>query len=191
MSNYVNYGSPLVGVPVDKANELTELTPLAMCVKTMHSAEVFTQFLDLLLSYNTDIDAMNTIGTVLTNAIVLHNSHAAGVLIKYGADVNKRTRTANLCLDNLRIAVRRQSWDLVKLLVCAGFDVRSQLTVLKCCEGSDEILEFLTLVGTNPMSLKDLCRIKIRRTVGKGLVFSIRELPLPQLLIRYLMLEEL
>lgn len=142
------------------------------------------------MSHNADINANSNQGNVLFYSIILGNFTAACLLVKHGADVNLREERAYI--DNLSLAKKHGNLELVKMIVYAGFnfenilfDVRS----LRNKSGEDEAHDFLMDVWSSPLNLRELCRVRIRRSLGKHLISKICQLPLPKLLHRYLALD--
>lgn len=165
------------------------MSALHLCAQAIRDSNLFEQFLELLLSYGANINASSYQGNVLFYAIILGNMPAACVLVKHGADVNLRDEHAYF--DNLCLAKKHGNFELVRLIVCAGFNFRNMLFDLKTLktQNDDAIFEYLSCTIGQPRNLRDLCRIKIRKQLGKHLICKIRKLPLPSLLQHFLALE--
>lgn len=121
--------------------------------------------------------------------MVFFRDYAAVFLIRYGADVN--ACDLHSCgLDNLSIASRRESYHLASMLIKAGHYINN-------AESGDAIpksgstANWLLNACKEPLSLSDLCRIRIRRRChNANLVTYISRLPLPKTLKRFLMMED-
>ncbi|KRT84268.1 Ankyrin repeat-containing protein, partial [Oryctes borbonicus] len=107
------------GAPANAINHINGMSALHLCVQAIHDPSQFEQFLEILLYYGANINAISYQGNVLFYAIILGNMPAACALVKYGADVNLRDEHA--FFDNLCLAKKHGNFDLVKLVVCAGF----------------------------------------------------------------------
>lgn len=165
------------------------MTALHICVQEIRDANVFQNFLELLISYKANINANSYQGNVLFYAIILGNLKCAAVLIKYGVDINLRDEHAYF--DNLSLAKKHGNLDLVRLMVHAGFNVNNMLfevKSLKSC-GDDLVYDYLIYIKTNPLNLRELCRITIRKALGKNLMAKITQLPLPSIMLKYLQLD--
>lgn len=165
------------------------MSALHLCAQAIRDCNLFEQFLELLLSYGANINASSYQGNVLFYAIILGNMPAACVLVKHGADVNLRDEHA--FFDNLCLAKKQGNFDLVKLIVYAGFHFKNMLFDLKTLrkQPEDAIFDFLVCTMNQPRNLRDLCRMKIRKQLGKHLVYKIYKLPLPSLMQRFLALD--
>lgn len=148
------------------------------------------QFVDLLIFYGADINANSLEGTALFYSIILGNFPAACLLVKYGADVNLREDRAYI--DNLSLAKKHGNLELVKMIVYAGFTLENALFDVRHIQkrnGEDEAHDFLLEVYSSPLNLRELCRVTIRKYLGKKLMGKICQLPLPKMLQQYLALE--
>lgn len=150
---------------------------------------MFQQFLELLISYKADLNANSFQGNVLFYAIIMGNLKCAGILIKYGVDVNRRDEHAYF--DNLSLAKKHGNVDLVRLMIHAGFNINNMLFDVKSLKNSkdDHIFDYLMHSKSNPLNLRELCRINIRKQLGKNLITKIYQLPLPTILQKYLTLD--
>lgn len=115
--------------------------------------------------------------------------HAALLLIRYGADVNA-CDLRSCGLDNLTIASRRRSSDLACILIKAGHYLPiPEKDAIVPKPGSTAL--WLYCACREPLSLADLCRIKIRYMCKNMILFTfITCLPLPKSLKRFLMMED-
>ncbi|KAF5298435.1 hypothetical protein FQR65_LT01214 [Abscondita terminalis] len=179
------------GAPANARNELTGLTALHICVDSIRDPKTFELFLELLLSHNADINASSFMGNILFYAIIVGNLNAACMLIKYGADVNLREERG--FVDNLTLAKKNGNTELVKLIIYAGFSFSNMLFDIKCLktQNDDPLYDFMATVSTKPLTLRDICRIRIRNILNRNLMQKIYLLPLPTMLKNFLALEEL
>lgn len=179
------------GASANIRNDLTGLTALHVCVDSLHDPKLFQSFLELLISYDADVNAGSFMGSVLFYAIIVGNLKAACTLVKYGADVNLREEKG--FVDNLTLAKKNGNADLVKLIIFSGFHFNNMLFDIKCLKthNDDPLYDFMISVCTKPLNLREICRIRIRQLLGKNLIGKIYLLPLPSMLMRYLALEEL
>lgn len=183
-------GFPVLGASATTSNHITGLTPLHICVQDITDPRLLSQFVDLLVAHNADVNANSFQGNVLFYSIILGNFPAACLLVKHGADVNLREERAYI--DNLSLAKKHGDLELVRMIVYAGFnfgnmlfDVRS----LRNKSGDDEAHEFLMGAWSSPLNLRELCRVTIRRSMGKRLMSKICQLPLPKMIQQYLALD--
>lgn len=165
------------------------MTALHVCVQEIRDVNVFESFLELLISHKANINANSFQGNVLFYAIILGNLKCAALLIKYGVDINLRDEHAYF--DNLSLAKKHGNLDLVRLMVHAGFNVNNMLFDLRTLKNNndDPVYDYLIYVKTNPLNLRELCRIRIRKTLGKNLMLKIPQLPLPSIMLKYLALD--
>ena len=78
-------------------------------------------FVKVLIYHGVDLNVCNPlIGTALTKALLTGKYKTAVFLIQVGADVNKIPSDVSVPFSNLQIALRRQRFSLVKLIVAAG-----------------------------------------------------------------------
>lgn len=180
------------GADANASSHIDGKTALHICVQDIRESKSVHQLVELLVHYGADMNATSYLGSVLFYSIIMENRSAATALIQHGADVNLRDDRAYV--DNLSLAKRHGDLDLVKLLVYAGFrlgemtwDPRALRT-----QTLDPACDFLISVKTNPLNLREISRIVIRKQLGaKDLMSKISKLPLPTLLQKYLMLEVL
>ncbi|KAF5306417.1 hypothetical protein FQA39_LY08926 [Lamprigera yunnana] len=179
------------GAPANARNELTGLTALHICTDSIRDVNTFKLFLELLLSYNADISASSFMGNLLFYAIMVDNLDAACMLIKYGSDVNIKEERA--FVDNLTLAKKSGNIELVKLVIYAGFNISNMFFDIKYLktQNNDPLYDFIAGVSTKPLTLRDICRIRIRGILNRSLVQKIYTLPLPTMLKKFLALEEL
>ncbi|XP_057667659.1 putative ankyrin repeat protein RF_0381 [Diorhabda carinulata] len=178
------------GADVNAANHIDGKTALHVCVQDVRETKSIYQLVDLLVKYGADMNASSYQGNVLFYSIILENRSAAIALVQHGADVNIRDERAYV--DNLSLAKRHGDLELVKLLVYGGFklsDMTWDPRALRT-KSPDSACDFLVNIKMNPLNLREICRIAIRKQIGsKGLMSRILALPLPTVLQRYLALE--
>lgn len=167
-------------------------TALHVCVQDVRETRSVHQLVELLVQHGANMNASSYQGTVLFYSIILENRSAATALVQHGADVNLRDERSYV--DNLSLAKRHGDLDLVRLLVYAGFrldEMTSDPRALRT-QTLDPACDFLINVKKNPLNMRELCRIVIRKQLGtKNLVAKVAQLPLPTLLQKYLALEML
>ncbi|KAJ8966249.1 hypothetical protein NQ314_003664 [Rhamnusium bicolor] len=178
------------GSDVNAASHIDGKTALHICVQDVRETKSVHQLVELLVCHGADMNAPSYQGSVLFYSIILENRSAAAALVQHGADVNLRDERAYV--DNLSLAKRHGDLDLVKLLVYGGFRL-SEMTwdprALRT-QSLDPACDFLISVKTNPLNLRELCRIVIRKHIGpRELISRISTLPLPPIVHRYLTLE--
>lgn len=114
---------------------------------------------------------------------------AAVFLIRYGADVNQFKINGLSNQNNLSIACNRENSYLATMLIKAGHSVPVWGPNLLIPEPSRRVLYHFS---KEPLSLSDLCRIKIRSSSPKTitLIRYVSSLPLPKSIKRYLMMDD-
>ncbi|KAH0815824.1 hypothetical protein GEV33_006966 [Tenebrio molitor] len=177
------------GANVNAVNNINGMTALHICVQDIREKRSLEQLIDLLVSYDADMNATSYQGSVLFYSIILENLYGADALVRHGVDVNVRDERAYF--DNLSLAKRHGNLDLVKLIVYSGFDLANMAFDLNSLKSQpdDPVHDFLVHIKSTPLHLREICRIKIRRSLGRHLISKISRLPLPVWLQRYLALE--
>lgn len=180
------------GANANLLNSITGANALHIAVESVDSHEDFEELLKCLIDYKIDLNATALTGdTALNRALLLHKDPAAVLLIRYGADVNACDLHA--CgLDNLSIASRRRSNSLALMLLRAGHYIVMPDKDTST-SASDYTKCWLYNVCREPLTLSDLCRIRIRylgQSTSTTLYRFISSLPLPKSLKRYLMMED-
>lgn len=165
-------------------------TALHICVQDVRETKCVHQLVELLVHHGANMNVSSYQGTVLFYSIILENRSAATALVRHGADVNLRDERSYV--DNLSLAKRHGDLDLVRLLVYAGFrldEMTSDPRALRT-QTLDPACDFLINIKKNPLNMRELCRIVIRKQLGtRDLITKIYKLPLPTLLQKYLTLE--
>lgn len=114
----------------------------------------------------------------------------ASILIRLGCNINFCDPRMNL--DNLDIARRHNNIEICKILIFAGYDLRTKPDIIRNNKQIKHIktaFDWLVYTKYNPLSLMDLCRIKIRRRLGKKVFYKIPLLGLPRQLVSFLNIE--
>ncbi|XP_060518374.1 putative ankyrin repeat protein RF_0381 isoform X2 [Cylas formicarius] len=178
------------GADINAMSHIDGRTALHVCVQDVRVPANIYDLLELLINHGANMNAPSYQGSVLFYSIILENLHATVSLIQHGADVNLRDERA--FVDILSLAKRYGNLQLVRMIVYAGFRLSGMSLDPKTLrkDSNDPSCDFLVSVKTNPLNLRELCRIVVRRKMGpKRLISRIRALPLPPLLHRYLSLE--
>lgn len=200
------------GAQANTVNHINGMSALHICVQEIHDPILFEQFLMLLIKFRANLNANSYQGNVLFYSIILGNLKCATILIKHGVDVN--TRDEQSYFDNLSLAMKNGNLDLVRLLMHAGFSLNNNtitfdLKSLKLNNNNNledavhndvdeddqqrqrmkDVYNYLVYCKTNPLSLREMCRIRIRKTLGEDLITKINSLPLPLIILKYLALE--
>ncbi|KAL3282756.1 hypothetical protein HHI36_005923 [Cryptolaemus montrouzieri] len=178
------------GASPNIVNYINGMSAMHICVQDIREPQCLIQFIDLLVRFEADMNSYShQCGSVLFYAIILENITGACALIQHGVNINFKDDRAYF--DNLSLAKRHGNLELVKMIVYSGFKFSNMISDLNNTRDAplDPIHEFLWESKTKPMSLRELCRVSIRKSLGKHIVKKIYELPLPSILQRYLTLE--
>ncbi|CAB3249985.1 unnamed protein product [Arctia plantaginis] len=172
------------GANVNSRNSITGENALHIAVESVYCSKVFEELLKLLLNNKIDMNAAALTGdTALNRALLLHKDKAAVLLIRYGINVNN-CGVHKCGWDNLSIATRRRSYSLASMLLKAGHYV---LTPGPSCS----TVHWLNFVCVQPLTLRDICRIKVRYIGRHAVLYRfIESLPLPKSLKGFLMMED-
>ncbi|KAK7873669.1 hypothetical protein R5R35_013209 [Gryllus longicercus] len=180
------------GACVNYANSLTGSLPLHEAVDYIRpsQSETFEAMFKLFLTHGAALDVQTCTGgdSPLFRAVLRERPQAAAILIRHGADVNVCSNVSCV-VDILTLALMRDNFPLVRMLVYAGFNLQKNLpdTVP---QAAVSINAWLHHMRKNAMRLTDLCRISIRRMLRTNLCSKISRLYLPVSLKSYLMLED-
>ncbi|XP_022908721.1 putative ankyrin repeat protein RF_0381 [Onthophagus taurus] len=178
------------GVSANATNPINGQTALHNCIQAIKSPDLFKQFLDLLVNYDVNLNSPSHYGNPFFYSLDLQNICAACILVKYGINVNLLDDKSGL--NTLYLAKKKGSFELVKLIILAGFDLKRIKDLKKFNDKDDKndnIFEFIVNTMSKPLFLRDLCRIRIRRWLGKRLMVTVERLPLPVYLQRFLTLD--
>ncbi|GBP23948.1 Ankyrin-3 [Eumeta japonica] len=177
------------GANINSCNSITCANALHIIVDSVCNKDLLCEMIFCLLELGIDIDHVALSGdTALNRALLMHRNHAVALLVKYGADVNACDLQA-CALDNLTLAVRLESVDVVRLLVKAGHKLPPSTTDVPPDTGTAS--NWLYHACRRPLSLLDLCRIFIRKRCDNMTMHKyIYAIPLPPLLRDFLMFED-
>lgn len=166
------------------------------------------QLMRLLLKYGADVNKVVLSGDALTLAAICLHVDRMFILLANGADVNNPQcperysilkEVLELVPEN-RLKKTDSFFNTLLLLLAAGaritleslenvirpvLDSRSELTSVK-----QDAYELLQFYAAAPMSLKMLCRLRVRAHLPKDVDASIKSLPLANVLHRYLRFED-
>ncbi|XP_050361649.1 serine/threonine-protein phosphatase 6 regulatory ankyrin repeat subunit B [Nymphalis io] len=178
------------GANPNSCNSITWCNALHTAVDNIDCSKEFEDILISLLDHNIDLNYAALIGdTALSRALLRSNDCAAALLIRHGADVN--ACNLRICgLNNLEVACKKRTINLANLLIKAGhrIPVHEPYTPMP---DPNSTLHFLYTTCLEPLSLFDICRIRIRNRCGNmPLHRYIDALCLPKSLKRCLMLED-
>ncbi|KAH9514056.1 hypothetical protein Btru_030099 [Bulinus truncatus] len=128
--------------------------------------------------------------TPLEQAIRLHSNHSAMTLLSWGCKVTSKKK-----LSCFYLAVNEKLWDIVHFLVQLYPKFLQEKWLREerwpVAVYYDEALRNSLLeLSKNVFRLKELCRSKVFRCIGKYAPVKIIQLPLPVSLINYLLFQE-
>ena len=104
------------------------------------------------------------------------------VLINNGCDI---TVTDLYGYDLLQLAIMAQSDEIINILRFAGYAIRAERLDILQTKFKQTILQVLELFS-DIMTLKNICRIRIRQQLRRPLVQNVRKLGLPKVLEKFL-----
>ncbi|XP_038207814.1 ankyrin-2-like [Zerene cesonia] len=181
------------GANANICNSITGANALHIAVESVKCPNEFEELIISLLDYKIDMNTTALTGdTALNRALLLQKDDAAMILIQHGADVNA-CDSQSCGLDNLSIVNRRVSNSIASLLIKAGHylpfsEYRVENNTLTTRETMDH---WLHSICREPLSLLDLCRIKLRLFCKKRPLHQyIDLLPLPKSLKTFLMFRD-
>ncbi|KAI8795849.1 ankyrin repeat protein [Biomphalaria glabrata] len=145
----------------------------------------------LLLQYGYKMDRQYSWReTPLEQAIRLHSDKCAITLLLWGCKLSKKSRPSYLYM-----AVSEKLWNVVHFLVelnpmCLQetWLKKKQWPVAVYCD--EALRQHILELSTQVFSLKELCRSKVFRCIGRFAPVKLVELPLPAPLIDYMMFRE-
>lgn len=181
----------LAGADVNFQSRIDGLTALHIVNQDVRSENTINRVVEILANNGANLNAFSYQGSVLHHAIVVENSCAAIAVIRHGADVNLKEE--KLCWDTLSMAHRYGTLRLCKTIIYAGFDFRNFTKHPDNLRRGpkDPIYEFIAYMKFQTLSLKDICRIVIRRKMGSNRLHNrIKTLPLPSSVHKYLCMDE-
>ncbi|XP_060935776.1 ankyrin repeat and SOCS box protein 13-like [Limanda limanda] len=144
------------------------------CVKLLISAGACLESYDLYL------------GTPLHVACVNKHTDCVKLLLNAGAKVN----VTRLHITPLHEAAKNRRVEMIQTLVEFGANIyardqNDRKPVYYTTPGSPSAA-YLKFYETNPMSLQELCRLAVRKTLGTKVLKVVDQLDIPKLLISYL-----
>ncbi|CAG4944841.1 unnamed protein product [Colias eurytheme] len=155
------------GANANICNSITGANALHVAVESVKCPNEFEELIIWLLDYKVDMNTTALTGdTALNRALLLQRDNAAMILIQHGADVNA-CDSQSCGLDNLAIVNRRVPNSIASLLLKAGHfipvsECRVENSTLQT---KDTTEHWLHSICREPLSLLDLCRIRISYTV--------------------------
>ncbi|XP_071172719.1 ankyrin repeat and SOCS box protein 13-like isoform X2 [Mytilus edulis] len=183
-----------LGIDVNSRRTSTvfELAPLHVACM---SRSIELRVVEKLLSWDADVSIPSATGdTALHYAAQNLDINKAKIMILHGANVNA---VDDIGLTPLTAALTSildptQIFNIIKLFYAAGTTIpketvdtieRHHAKKLACLKDS---IELLNIYSTNPHTLKDICRIKIRSILGKTCKKNLSSLLLPKQITDYL-----
>ncbi|XP_072025552.1 ankyrin repeat and SOCS box protein 5-like [Amphiura filiformis] len=151
-----------------------------------------------LMSSGADIEAKDRQqDTPLLTASKRGKVHVATALLQAGANVNVSTQET--CDTPLHIASRRHDQDLSRLLIEYGANLsainkdnkKPSQVVKPEGQGGMEMASLFKYYEDNPMTLASICRFGLRQYLGPNKLNTIPDLPLPDLMKRYLRCDDI
>ncbi|XP_058883592.1 ankyrin repeat and SOCS box protein 5-like isoform X2 [Acipenser ruthenus] len=140
-----------------------------------------------LISWGADVDqTIPHLGTPLYVACISQQLHCTQKLLDGGANVQK----GKFLETPLHAAAQQNSPEVVKLLLDFGADINVKNLDLKrpveAAAPSSLVEKFLLLHEATPCSLRQLCRLSIRNSLGRSRQHLISQLQLPTILQNFL-----
>lgn len=84
----------------------------------------------------------------------------------------------------------RNKLHLLKLLLHSGIEtIPSNLLAAESYTENKETSDWIKEFRKTPRSLKDICRISVRRCLGNKILFRVKELPIPNEIKSYITLD--
>lgn len=142
--------------------------------------------IETLLKFGADVNQMNSSGETSFQTAVSDNRLASmKALILTNCDMNKYRYISPLSLASLGNRHR-----IIRYLLSEGYNVSAdqsfkEVSNVRLEETSPLLLELLHYKCANPPTLKEACRFKMRRILGKRLTEAATSLPLPKLLMEW------
>ncbi|XP_056184931.1 ankyrin repeat and SOCS box protein 11 isoform X2 [Falco biarmicus] len=157
-------------------------SPIHEVVKRGHR-----ECMEILLAHEVDIDQEDPQhGTPLYVACMYQRTDCVKKLLELGANVNMGKR-----LDTpLHAAARKSSVEVVNLLTDYGANLKCRNAELKCALDlaiPNSKVEQALLLREGPASLAQLCRLCIRKHLGRSCLYAIQKLHLPEPLENFLL----
>ncbi|XP_067855198.1 ankyrin repeat and SOCS box protein 13-like [Heptranchias perlo] len=148
--------------------------------------------IELLLEHGADANSRCKHGATPLHAVIGLFPDCALLLIQNGADVDLPD---NWGVTPMYLAACSGQLDCLRLLVLAGAKItyknKNTGEAPKQLASKTAFLSWIDGYQKNPLSLKQTCRLKIRKFVGYRRLHAIRTIDIPQSLKNYLMFEDL
>ncbi|XP_050187913.1 ankyrin repeat and SOCS box protein 11 isoform X2 [Myiozetetes cayanensis] len=157
-------------------------SPIHEAVKRGHR-----ECMEILLAHEVDIDQEDLQhGTPLYVACTYQRTDCVKKLLQLGANVNMGKR-----LDTpLHAAARKSSVEIVVLLTDYGANPKCRNAELKCAldlATPNSKVEQALLLREGPASLAQLCRLCVRKHLGRSCLYTVHKLHLPEPLENFLL----
>ncbi|XP_009992131.1 PREDICTED: ankyrin repeat and SOCS box protein 11 isoform X2 [Chaetura pelagica] len=157
-------------------------SPIHEAVKRGHR-----ECMEILLAHEVDIDQEDLqLGTPLYVACMYQRTDCVKKLLELGANVNVGKR-----LDTpLHAAARKSSVEIVVLLTDYGANPKCRNAEFKCALDlavPNSKVEQALLLREGPASLAQLCRLCIRKHLGRSCLYTVHKLHLPEPLENFLL----
>ncbi|XP_031451927.1 ankyrin repeat and SOCS box protein 11 isoform X1 [Phasianus colchicus] len=157
-------------------------SPIHEAVKRGHR-----ECMEVLLAHGVDIDQEDLhYGTLLYVACMYQRTDCVKKLLELGANVN-----AGKLLDTpLHAAARKSSAEIVILLADYGANLKCRNAEFKCALDlaiPNSKVEQALLLCEGPASLAQLCRLCIRKHLGRSCLYAVHKLHLPEPLENFLL----
>ncbi|XP_035183816.1 ankyrin repeat and SOCS box protein 11 isoform X3 [Oxyura jamaicensis] len=157
-------------------------SPIHEAVKRGHR-----ECMEVLLAHEVDIDQEDLQhGTLLYVACMYQRTDCVKKLLELGANVNAGKR-----LDSpLHAAARKSSVEIVILLADYGANLKGRNADFKCALDlavPNSKIEQALLLREGPASLAQLCRLCIRKHLGRSCLYAVPKLHLPEPLENFLL----
>ncbi|XP_055998803.1 putative ankyrin repeat protein RF_0381 isoform X3 [Ostrea edulis] len=173
---------------LDKKAKLVVPSRKTMGDTALHQASQMgnVALIETLLKYGADINQMNANGETPFLAAVTDNKlTSVKALIQANCDFNKYRYTSPLslgCLGNKH--------EIIKYLLSEGYNVSAdesfkEILTVRLEETAPLLLELIHYKGANPATLKEACRFKLRRILGRRLMEAAHNLSLPKQLTEW------
>ncbi|XP_074000603.1 ankyrin repeat and SOCS box protein 11 isoform X2 [Numenius arquata] len=158
------------------------VSPIHEAVKRGHR-----ECMEILLAHEVDIDQEDLHhGTPLYVACMYQRTDCVKKLLELGANVNMGKR-----LDTpLHAAARKSSVEVVVLLTDYGANPKCRNAELKCpldLAVPNSKVEQALLLREGPASLAQLCRLCVRKHLGRSCLYAVHKLHLPEPLENFLL----
>ena len=142
-----------------------------------------TDIIQQLLDAGANINAINNIGeSALTIAIQERQIKIVKYLVKAGCKLYSGDYLSPLCL-----ACRQNSQNLIGYLLSEGYNVSADHSVrryiyLQLEESSPDLLAYIYYRCDNPLMLKEICRVALRRHLNQSIKEKVFRLVIPKIL---------